>query len=132
MSNVEISKRSNRVPVDFNADKYIARGGLETASHHEAGLPKHGFTLKLRVFDGRRDNLLQDIEEFPLAEKQVLEPEQGTENHILTVSGMRASHQLTEWIVGRLDRVEVLAPVKMRRYIAEEIAAMHQLYAARD
>jgi hypothetical protein len=45
---------------------------------------------------------------------------------------MRASHQLTEWIVGRLDRVEVLAPIKLRRYIAGQIAATHQLYAARD
>ena len=132
MSNVEISERSNQVPEDFDADKYIARGGLETESHHETGLPKRGFTLTLRVFDGEKDNLLQDLTEFPLSTTQTIDKEKGTSNHILTASGMRASHQLTEWIVGRLDRVEVLAPVKLRHYIADEIAATHQLYANRD
>jgi len=132
MSNVEISERSNQVPEDFDADKYIARGGLETESHHEAGLPRRGFTLKLRVFDGESDNLLQDIEEFPLSRSQKIDKEKGTSNHILTAPGIRASHQLTEWIVGRLDRVEVLAPVNLRQYIADEIAATHQLYTTRD
>jgi hypothetical protein len=132
MSNVKKSERLNRVPADFDADKYIAQGGLEAESHHHAGLPKRGFTLKLRIFDGESDNLLQDIREFPLSTTQTIKNETGTSNHILTAPGMRASHQLTEWIVGRLDRVEVLAPIKLRRYIAGQIAATHQLYAARD
>jgi hypothetical protein len=132
MSNVEISKWSNQAPADFDADKFIARGGLETESHHEAGLPKRGFTLKLRVFDGASDNLLQDLEEFPLSRTQTIKKEKGTSNHILTAPGIRASHQLTEWIVGRLDRVEVLAPVKLRTYIADQLAATQQRYTARD
>ena len=132
MSEAEVSGRRNKVPADFDADKYIARGGLEVESHGEAGLPKRNFTLRLRVFDGESDNLLQDVEEFPLSRSQRIEKERGTSNHILTASGMRASHQLTEWIVGRLNRVEVLEPVKLREYIAEQIAATHQLYALRD
>jgi hypothetical protein len=132
MSNVEISKWSNQAPADFDADKFIARGGLETESHHEAGLPQRGFTLKLRVFDGESDNLLQDLEEFPLSRTQTIAKEKGTSNHILTAPGIRASHQLTEWIVGRLDRVEVLAPVKLRTYIADQLAATQQRYTARD
>ncbi len=132
MSKVEISKRSNRVPKDFDADNYIARGGLETESHQDAGLPKRGFTLRLRLYNGKKDNLLQDIEEFPLSKSQTIEVEKGTSNQILTASGMRATHQLTEWIVGRLDRVEVLAPVNLRQYIADKIAATHQRYATRD
>ena len=132
MNNVEISKWSNQAPADFDADKFIARGGLETESHHEAGLPKRGFTLKLRVFDGESGNLLQDLEEFPLSRTQTIKKEKGTSNHILTAPGIRASHQLTEWIVGRLDRVEVLAPVKLRTYIVGQLAATQQRYTARS
>ena len=91
---------------------------------------KRGFTLKLRVFDGEKDNLLQDLTEFPLSISQTIGKEKGTSNHILTASGMRASHQLTEWIVGRLHRVEVLAPVKLRAYIADQLSATHQRYTA--
>jgi predicted DNA-binding transcriptional regulator YafY len=132
MSDADISERRNKVPEDFDANKYIAKGGLEAVSHHETGLPAGGFTLKLRIFDGESDNLLQDIDEFPLSRSQKIKMEKGTANHILTASGIRASHQLTEWIVGRLDRVEVLAPVKLRDYIATQLAAMQQLYSPTD
>jgi hypothetical protein len=39
---------------------------------------------------------------------------------------------LTEWIVGRLDSVEVLAPVKLRTYIAGQLSAAQQRYTTRD
>ena len=128
MSDAAVSDQRNQVPVGFDADQYIARGGLEAVSHEEAGLPARGFTLKLRIYDGASDNLLQDLEEFPLSKSQSIRKERGTGNHILTAPGIRASHQLTEWILGRLDRVEVLAPVKLRTYIAEQVAAVHALY----
>jgi hypothetical protein len=129
MTDADVSERRNKVPEDFDADKYIAKGGLEAVSHHEAGLPARGFTLKLRILDGESDNLLQDIEEFPLSLSQVIEKEKGTKNHILAAKGMRASHQLTEWIVGRLDRVEVLAPTRLRHYFAGRIASLNELYS---
>jgi predicted DNA-binding transcriptional regulator YafY len=128
MSDAEISERRNKVPEEFDANQYIAKGGLEAGSHDESGLPARGFTLKLRIFDGESDNLLQDIDEFPLSMSQSIEKEKGTRNHILTAPGMRASHQLTEWILGRLDRVEVLAPVKLRTHVAEQVSAVHALY----
>jgi hypothetical protein len=42
---------------------------------------------------------------------------------------MRATHQLVEWIVGRMERVEVRAPEKMRSYVGQKIDAMQQRYA---
>jgi hypothetical protein len=72
---------------------------------------------------------LQDLQEFPLSMKQSLEKEPGTDNYILSAPGTRATHQLTEWIVGRLQRVEVLAPLGLRAYIADQIEAVHRLYA---
>jgi predicted DNA-binding transcriptional regulator YafY len=129
MNKAEVSEQSNKVPKDFDTEKYIARGGLEAVSHDEAGLPARGFTLKLRIYDGASDNLLQDLEEFPLSRLQSIEKERGTSHHILTAPGIRASHQLTEWILGRLDRVEVLAPTKLRHYVAECVTSVHKLYA---
>lgn len=125
----QVSDRNNKVPAEFDAEKYIARGGLEVESHEEAGLPARGFTLKLRIYDGDNDNLRQDLEEFPLSKGQTITKEKGAGQHLLTAPGVRASHQLTEWILGRLDRVEVIAPRKLRRYITDQVAAIQARYA---
>ena len=101
---------------------------ISKSTSTRSGLPATGFKLKLRIINAASDNLLQDLKEFPLSKKQVLEEEQGTDNYILSAPGTRATHQLSEWIVGRLDRVEVLAPPKFRTYIADRIAAVHRLY----
>jgi predicted DNA-binding transcriptional regulator YafY len=41
---------------------------------------------------------------------------------------MRATHELIEWIMGRLDRVEVLAPDALRKHIVSKLAAMQSRY----
>jgi predicted DNA-binding transcriptional regulator YafY len=115
------------VPENFDAAQFVGAGGMDVATGEES-LPKRAFTLKLRVMDGLRDNLLQDLEEFPLSREQTIRKERGTDNHVLTAAGMRASHQLIEWIVGRLDRVEVLEPKSLRNHVAERIATLHSLY----
>ena len=63
--------------------------------------------------------------------KQTIEAEPGTGHHILKAPGMRASHQLAEWIVGRLNRVEVIGPSRFREHIADQIAAAHEIYAVK-
>ena len=128
ISNAKASARPNLVPDDFDAGKFIESVGLGVESHEESGLPAKGFTLKLRLFRGESDNLVQDLQEFPLSRKQSLEKERGTDNYILSAPRMRATHQLTEWIVSRLDRVEVLAPSALRVYVAARIASVHRLY----
>ena len=111
ITDASVSDRQNRVPDDFDADRFIDHTGLDVDSHHGSGLPAKGFTLRLRIVDAASDNLLQDLTEFPLSRKQSLTEEEGTDHYILSAPRMRATHQLTEWIVGRLDRVEVLAPL---------------------
>ena len=92
-------------------------------------LAKRGFTLKLRVYNGN-DNLRLDLEEFPLTlMKQTIEDEPGTNNFIVTAPGIRASHHLVDWILGRADRVEVLAPARLRSYVADRIEKMYRRYA---
>ena len=128
ITDASVSERANRVPEDFDADKFIDRVGLDVESHDESGLPASGFKLKLRIIDAGSDNLLRDLKAFPLSKNQDLTKEKDTDNYILSAKNMRATHQLTEWIVGRLDRVEVLAPLTLRAYIAGRIAAVHRLY----
>ena len=49
--------------------------------------------------------------------------EQGTDNYLLSAPRMRGTHQLIEWILGRVERVEVLAPSSLRGYIVERLEA---------
>ena len=87
------------------------------------------FAVVWKVPRSSSSNLLLDLEEFPISRQQVLEVESSTKTFVLTAPGMRASHQLVEWILGRMDRVEVLEPVKLRNYISEHVALVHQLYS---
>jgi predicted DNA-binding transcriptional regulator YafY len=41
---------------------------------------------------------------------------------------MRATHQLIEWIMGRLDRIEVVAPTTLREHIVAQLEAMQARY----
>jgi hypothetical protein len=122
-----VSDKTNRVPDNFDATGFVDSGGMDVATGEES-LPKRRFNLILRVIDGTRDNLLQDLEEFPLSREQTIRKERGADNHILIAPGMRASHQLVEWIVGRLDRVEVIEPKSLRNHVIERIAAVQSLY----
>lgn len=62
-----ISRRSNSAPADFSADAFIATGGLENGFRQQLRLPGRSFTLKLRVYSGPGDSLLQDLGEYPLS-----------------------------------------------------------------
>jgi len=128
ISKAKVSERANRVPDDFDADKFIEKAGLDVGLWDESGAWERAFTLTLRIFHGKSDNLLQDLREFPLSKKQTIEAEPGTGHHILKAPGMRASHQLVEWTVGRLNRVEVISPPRFREYIADQIASAHRIY----
>lgn len=122
-----MSRKSSRVPADFDASAYIDDGSLDVRLREQTELSSRAFTLKLRIYSAN-DNLLRDLEEFPLSDKQSIWPESGTDSVVLHASGMHATFQLVEWILGRMDRVEVLAPLKLRNYVAARIARMHSRY----
>jgi len=125
------SDTPNKVPNDFSCDAFIEKEGMDVAVYDNGKPWDRAFSLKLRVFAGASDNLLQDLREFPLSRKQRIVPEEGSDNHILTAPGMRASHQLTEWVVGRLDRVEVIAPTRFRDHIASRLSAAAGIYSVK-
>ena len=124
-----VTTQFNRVPDEFRTQNFIRNGGMEVEVPELTGMAKRGFTLKLRVYDGN-DNLRLDLEQFPLTlMTQTIEDEQSTNNFLVTAPGMRASHHLVDWILGRTDRVEVLAPATLRNYVADRIEKMHRRYA---
>jgi predicted DNA-binding transcriptional regulator YafY len=128
ITNAAVSDRPNLVPDEFNADRFIERVGLDVEAR-DWDLPDRRFKLILRIFDGSGDNLLRDLEEFPLSKAQEIYQEKGTDNHLLTARRVRGTHQLVEWIMGRLDRVEVVAPVTLRHYIIDRLDDMKARYA---
>ena len=127
ITDAEVSDKPNLVPDDFNADEFIEQVGLD-ADALDWEPPARGFKLMLRIFDGNRDNLLADLEQFPLSKQQEVMYEEETGQHLLMARRMRATHQLIEWIMGRLDRVEVLAPDALRQHIVSQLSAMQARY----
>ena len=127
ITDAAVSDQPNLVPADFNADDFVAVGGLDGEAA-DWGLPSRRFTLELRLFDAEDDNLLADLEEFPLSAEQQLVKEQGSNNYLLTAPRLRGTHQLIEWLMGRLERVEVLAPASLRDYVVERLDAMRARY----
>jgi predicted DNA-binding transcriptional regulator YafY len=126
ISDASVSDKPNLVPDDFDAGRFIDRVGLDVDIFDWA-VPERGFKLILRIFDGDSDNLLADLREFPLSSKQeIMEEDAGS--HLLMARRMRATHQLIEWIMGRLDRIEVVAPTTLREHIVEQLAAMQARY----
>ncbi len=124
-----VTSQFNRVPKEFKTQTFIRNGRMAVGVRELEELANRRFTLKLRFYNGK-DNLRLDLEEFPLtALKQTIEDEPGTSNFVLTAPGMRASHQLVDWILGRMARVEVLEPARLRKYVADRIEEMHKRYS---
>lgn len=123
-----VTGQFNRVPDSFKTKTFIDSGGMEVEVPELKKMAKRGFTLELLMHEGN-DNLRRDLEEYPISRQQTVEDVPGTNNFLVTAKGMRASHQLVEWILGRADRAEVRSPARLRRYIADRIEKMHRRYA---
>ena len=122
----KVSERPNLVPADFNADAFVAEGGLD-GDAADWGLPSRRFTLELRIHSAE-GNLLPDLEAFPLSPDQAIKREKGKDSYLLTAPRMHGTHQLIEWILGRVEHVEVLAPSSLRKYIVERLETTLALY----
>lgn len=127
ISDASVSERPNLVPDDFNADSFIEDGGLD-GDADDWGQGSRSFKLTLRIFDGDCDNLLSDLTAFPLSKKQEIVREEGTDHYLLKARRIRGTHQLIEWIMGRVERIEVVAPTTLRNHIMERLDAMQTRY----
>jgi len=118
------------VPEDFSIHTYLDNGALEVPIHAlQASLPEP-FTLTIRLRAMQHDNLLRDLEEFPIAGSQTLiRQTPDSDDYLLEVPGQRANVSLLGWIMARHDRAEVLAPALLRQYIGEKLRVTANLYS---
>jgi len=123
-----VSREPHQVPEDFNVDDYVNEGYLDVRALQDRPDEPSKFTLKLRFPAVDNERLIRDICEYPLSVDQRLERESLSDSFVLTIPDMRATHSLIEWLMGRMDQVEVLLPLRLREYIMEKVDAMHGLY----
>jgi len=124
--NAKISPQAHEVPDNFDADDYVNKGRLDVLAYADKDSGPRSFTLKLRI--RQSGNLVKDLREYPLSANQRITNQPDSNYFTLEAAGMRATHSLVEWIMGRLDRVEVISPKHFREHIKDQVAGMYQLY----
>ena len=88
------------------------------------------FDLVMRIREKNNDALLRDLQDFSLdKQREALIKPNGQENYQLTVPNQAPTYALTDWILGRSDRVEVIAPLELRSYLSDQLQATYKLYS---
>lgn len=130
ISGAQVSKEPHQVPDAFDVDEYVNEGRMEMLAYarKDRDSANRRFTLELRLRSQYSQNMIKDLMEYPLSENQDIEKERGTEDYILKARGMRATHSLVEWVMGRMSQVEVLEPASFRNHIKAQIDAMYRQY----
>lgn len=72
--------------------------------------------------------MITDLKDYPLSKQQHLVHDAEHNSYILTVPDMRATDSLADWVMGRMERVEVIQPPALRTHSKEKVKAMHKLY----
>ena len=111
------SYESSRRPPDFDIDAYLRAGGMEFGD----GTPIH---LLAFVSPG----LATVLNEAPLADDQVLEPE-GERIHLSVTHA--DSWQLRWWLLSQGDQIEVLEPESLRQQMMASLIAALAQYSPR-
>ena len=130
IENANISKEAHQVPKDFDLEDYVNKGRLDLMAFANTVRGRRSFTLKLLIRGDIDDNLVRDLIEFPLSKVQEIEERIDTGDCLLTARGMLPTHTLIDWILGRLDRVEVLEPPAIREYVSDKVRAMYKVYCS--
>ena len=98
-------------------------GGMDIAALQDASNDEEVDVI-LRVYSavaGQADNLIRDLQDSRLADNQV-GPALDEDGHWqMCLPQTRITFQLIEWILGRGDRVEVLAPDTLREHIQQHL-----------
>ena len=105
-----------QVPVGFDLDKYVTQGAFGWGQ---------GDCIRLEaVFSSEAGSHLY---ETPLSTDQVIETQ--SDGQLRVVAMVRATQQLTWWLLAFGDAVEVLAPQGLREAIAVKAKGMAARYA---
>ena len=129
-SELELSSEKCHIDDNFRLMKYLQQGGMDIAALRDSG-PEEEVDVRLRVYSalaGEPDNLIRDLLDSRLTDNQV-GPALSEEGHWeMCLPQTRITYQLIEWILGRGDRVEVLAPDNLRDHIRNHLSNTLQRY----
>ena len=127
---LDISTRPNNVPVDFNVKDYMDQGHMDVTIPELENTLGRQFELVLGVREHRNDALIRDLQDFALGnQQQAFIKADNDGNYLLTVPNQAPTYALSEWLLGRTDRVEVLQPAALRHYMLDRLQATTRLYA---
>lgn len=133
LGNIEATSQQSRT-TGFNLQEYIREQKLEAPLAPLNGEScQQPFHLMLRLHPNTSpgfDALLEDLELHPLNPSQKLIEASDQTHHMLSADSIVATEALANWIVSRLDRVEVISPLWLRTVIASRIQAVQKRYEA--
>jgi len=105
-------------PKDFDLDRYIASGALDFGSGE-----------KIRLEAVFTSDAAEHLHETPLSADQVIRPVDG--ERVKVTATVHDTPQLSWWLLGFGENVEVLKPAKLREGLSATARAMAEMYSAR-
>ena len=133
LSDVKMLKKPSRTG-DFDLQSFVDEEKLEVPLVPAGSKQFNGtIDLVLHIHDGidaSADALIKDLQLHPLEYTQKITLPADESHCILSIDNMVPTEALVNWIAGRLDRIEVMAPNWLRQLIADRIAAVHRRYSA--
>lgn len=115
-----LPERVAEPPPGFDLDEELARGRLDFGTGEV-------IAIRLRFFDGKGEHL----NETPLSPDQVIHTDPDRPGEMTVTATVAATPQLTWWLQGFGDGVEVLAPATLRDTLAATARRMAARYRAR-
>jgi predicted DNA-binding transcriptional regulator YafY len=104
-----------RRPADFDLDNYIASGAFGFGD---------GKKIRLEALFTR--DAAEHLYETPLSADQVLRPQ--NKDYTKLIATVANTPQLTWWLLGFSDAVEILKPEKLRKEMAQMALGMSRIY----
>jgi SpoVK/Ycf46/Vps4 family AAA+-type ATPase len=128
IENITLSEIPSRVPQSFSIDEYVRAGALEIPIQSLSSSLREPFELVLRLKQPASDNMLRDIEEFPLERSQAIIKSGINGDYLLKIPRQTANVALINWIFARQERIEVVEPLPLRQYVIAKLHATARSY----
>lgn len=109
-SDVQVLEEEVRPFPEFNIDDYLQQGAMQWLVAASDVLE-----LELRV----EGHLLFLLQETPIAENQVIQPDPISSDLSIVRAKVRDSHQLRYWLLSQCSQLEVLQPQVLRDWLAK-------------
>ncbi|MGK0290008.1 MAG: putative DNA-binding transcriptional regulator YafY [bacterium] len=115
-----LSDKTRKIVKDFDLDQYIKAGNFD---YIESGKER---SLKIKLLMDTQT--VQNLEENPLGDDQVITEVEGNDKKRIVTVTMLNSSQFRWWVLGYGETIEVLEPQELRDEFRERAQKMLDLY----